>query len=366
MELSERIKQLSERIGKQIDFISTEEATKQAFIIPFIHMLGYDVFDPTEVVPEFIADVGIKKGEKIDYAVMKDGKPIMIFECKWCRADLGSAHSSQLFRYFSTLSARIAVLTNGIHYKFFTDLERPNILDEKPFLEINLLELDEMSLSELKKLTKSGFDIETLISTAKDLKYTGIIKNYLKRQLASVDPDFAKFLISQIYDGLKNQKTLDYFSPIVQKAFHQFLKDEFNAKIKTAFDSPAVEMNIESVTENVTDDNTLNEKKTIVETIEEKEGFLIVKSILREVIDVNRLYPRDALSYYAIFLDNNNRKPVCRLHFNSPTNKFLMLFDKGKDSEERVNISSLDDIYNFKDRLKETLKIYNTQAAEEV
>ncbi len=79
MDFIDRIRDLSTRIPKQLEHIQTEEATKNALIMPFISALGYNVFDPTEVVPEFTADVGIKKGEKVDYAIHLDGKPIMLF-----------------------------------------------------------------------------------------------------------------------------------------------------------------------------------------------------------------------------------------------------------------------------------------------
>jgi predicted type IV restriction endonuclease len=97
--------------------------------MPFISALGYDVFDPVEVIPEFTADVGIKKGEKVDYAIKQDGKIIMLFECKCCNGSLDDCHASQLYRYFSVTEARIAVLTDGIIYRFYTDIEQPNKMD---------------------------------------------------------------------------------------------------------------------------------------------------------------------------------------------------------------------------------------------
>jgi hypothetical protein len=123
--------------------IQTEEATKNAFILPFIGILGYDVFDPSEVVPEFTADVGTKKGEKVDYAIIRDKKVIMLFECKACDANLDESHASQLYRYFSVTESRIGVLTNGILYRFYTDLEEPNKMDSKPFMELNIIEIQE-------------------------------------------------------------------------------------------------------------------------------------------------------------------------------------------------------------------------------
>lgn len=152
MDFIDQLKALAAKVPALCDVLKTEEATKNALVMPFIQILGYDIFDPTEVVPEFVADVGIKKGEKVDYAIKKEGQIIMLFECKHCGGDLSIKHASQLFRYFSTTEAKIGVLTNGVIYRFFTDLEAPNKMDEKPFLEVDMLDLNETVVGELKKL----------------------------------------------------------------------------------------------------------------------------------------------------------------------------------------------------------------------
>ena len=162
-----------------MDHLETEEATKNALVMPFIRALGYDVFNPKEVVPEFTADVGTKKGEKVDYAVKVDEQPVMLFECKHAGANLSVNHASQLFRYFHVTDARIGVLTNGIVYRFFTDLEESNKMEERPFLEFDVLDYDEQQIEELKKLRKESFDLEEMLSTAHDLKYRKALKTYL-------------------------------------------------------------------------------------------------------------------------------------------------------------------------------------------
>lgn len=134
MDFKDQIKQLSERILKLKDNIQTEEATKNAFIMPFIQALGYDVFNPLEILPEYTCDIGIKKGEKIDYAVLKDEQPIILIECKHCDQNL-SLHDGQLLRYFHVSKAKFGILTNGINYRFYTDLVDANKMDEKPFFE---------------------------------------------------------------------------------------------------------------------------------------------------------------------------------------------------------------------------------------
>ena len=169
MDFNEKIKDFISRIEIIKDTLATEEATKTALIMPFFQLLDYDVFNPTEFIPEFTADIGVKKGEKVDYAIIRNGKPIIIIEAKSVTDKL-KKHDTQLMRYFSVTDAKFAILTNGINYKFFTDLEQPNMMDEKPFLEVNLLDIDDNEILQLKKFAKNTFNIETISSTASNLK----------------------------------------------------------------------------------------------------------------------------------------------------------------------------------------------------
>ena len=184
MDFIDQIRSLASRIVASKDMIQTEEATKNAMVMPLIQILGYNVFDPFEVTPELVADVGTKKGEKVDYAILRNGKPIILFECKKSDGDLNISHASQLFRYFTTTEARFGVLTNGLTYRFFTDLEQPNIMDEKPFFEFNLLDYKERDIEELRKFAKTSFNLEEIFATATELKYIRAIQNRLAGWLA--------------------------------------------------------------------------------------------------------------------------------------------------------------------------------------
>ncbi|OAN50866.1 type I restriction endonuclease [Magnetospirillum moscoviense] len=170
MDFSDKIAALAQRIAKQKDAIETEEATKTAFIMPFLRDLGYDVFDPHVVMPEFTADVGVKKGEKVDYAIKLDGKVVMLVECKPCKGALSTQHMSQLYRYFSVTEARFGILTNGIVYWFFTDLAEPNKMDAKPFFEFDMLNYRPAQVEELKKFATGNFDVATILETASILE----------------------------------------------------------------------------------------------------------------------------------------------------------------------------------------------------
>ena len=138
MDLAAKLAELHKRTLEHREVLLTEEAAKTALVMPFIQALGYDIFNPGEVIPEFTADVGIKKGEKVDYAICKDGKVTILVECKPASVELSINHASQLFRYFSVTEARLAILTNGVVYKFFSDIERPNKMDDKPFFTLTM------------------------------------------------------------------------------------------------------------------------------------------------------------------------------------------------------------------------------------
>ena len=355
MDFADQIKLLSNKIEKQKDSILTEEATKNAFVLPFISALGYDVFNPLEVIPELTADHGIKKGEKVDYAIANNGNIIMLFECKSVNTNLNDANMSQLFRYFSVTESRIGILTNGIDYKFFTDLEEPNKMDTKPFLEINFLNLTDASINELKKFSKTSFDLDKMISAATELKYTKEIKHIMSELLNNPDEEFVRLFASRVYSGMLTQKVRNQFSDIVKRALNQFINERLNDRLKSALtDEDPNEIETEDLQNTIDDKNDKNSH--IITTEEELQGFYIVKSILVGSVDLSRVYQRDTISYFGILLDDNNRKPLCRLHFNSPK-KYIGLFDEGK-KEQKVTIDSLDDIYKFADKIKTTLKLY--------
>ncbi|MBN8825486.1 MULTISPECIES: type I restriction endonuclease [unclassified Spirosoma] len=365
MDFKDQIKQLGDRVTRLKDSILTEEATKTALIMPFLTTLGYDVFDPFEVVPEFISDIGTKKGEKVDYAIMREinGKPepCMLIECKHWKQSL-TLHDNQLLRYFHVTKARFGILTNGIVYRFYTDLVEPNKMDEKPFLEINMLDLRDNQVEELKKFSKPYFDVETIISTASELKYTSEIRALIQQELSSPSDPFVRHFAKQVYGGQLTAKMMDYFTNLVRKSFQHTFSDQITDRLKSALDQEE-KVVLKPVTIESPNLPPAEEKKgsTIITTQEELEGFYIVRAILRNTIDANRIVHRDAQSYFAILLDDNNRKPICRLHLNG-SKKSITLFDENK-AEQRYEISSIDDIFLHSAALIKSLSAYEKPVA---
>ena len=225
MDFIDQIKQLTDRVIKLRDQITTEEATKNAFIMPLIQNLGYDVFNPLEVVPEFVADIGVKKGEKVDYAIMKDGTPILLIECKHWSETL-SNHDEQLLRYFTVTKAKFGILTNGIQYLFFTDLVTPNIMDKDPFFSFDITSIRDNEVEELKKFHKSYFQIETITSSASELKYSNLIKAIFDKEIKSPSEGLIRLFMGQVFEGKATEKNLAYFSEIVKKSIQQVISDQ--------------------------------------------------------------------------------------------------------------------------------------------
>lgn len=348
MEFQNKLKSLAERVIDVKENIQTEEATKNAFIMPFIQILGYDVFNPLEVVPEYTADMGIKKGEKVDYAIIQDDNPIILIECKHWKENL-DLHNSQLHRYFHATKARFGLLTNGLKYRFFTDLEEKNVMDTEAFLEFDIENIKENTINELKKFHKSSFDITKIVDSASELKYSTAIKNILLNEITDPSEEFVKFFTKRIYSGkVITKKVLDQFTIIVKKANNQALKDIVNDRLKSALHKEETIVAEEVQTEEVS---------KIITTEEELEAYYIVRSIARTKIDVTRIIARDTQSYYGILLDDNNRKPICRLHLNGGK-KYIGIFNQDK-KEEKILIDTIDDIYKYTNQILDALSMYN-------
>nr|DAU13069.1 MAG TPA: hypothetical protein [Caudoviricetes sp.] len=357
MDFIDQLKQFSTRIAKMKDSIQTEEATKTSMIMPFFQMLGYDVFNPLEFVPEYTADVGIKKGEKVDYAIMDDDQnPVILIEAKCHDEDLGK-HGSQLFRYFGTSSAKFGILTNGIIYRFYTDLESPNKMDDRPFLELNLLDIKDSLVPELKKFQKATFDLDTILTTASELKYNNQIKQFLAAQLENPSDEFVAYVLNNVYDGRKTQKIIEDFRGTVKKSFVQFINEQVNDRLKTALGSEDVDAStpIDFPSGTDTDETEPIPESKINTTQEELESFFIIKALVHDSLGSHELVHKDTESYFGVLLDGNTRKWVCRLQLDGK--KKLILPD---DNKKNVNfpLESIDDLYKYKEELESVIRRY--------
>ena len=363
MSMSEKLAGLAKKIISTRSSIQTEEATKNAFIMPFISgVLGYDVFDPAEVVPEFVADVGVKKGEKVDYAIFHDGAVQILIECKPIGAELDLKHASQLFRYFAVTSARIAILTNGQTYQVYTDGDLPNRMDDKPFLVFDLLDLDRGLLPEIQKLAKDSFDLDSVINAAQELKYIGGIRRVIAAESKEPTDEWIRYFIAKVYDGKATAKVVDQFRPLVVKALNQYIGSQVNDRLKTALGDEASEgggyesvVDAKQPTPAPAPTQTGAEPDSdIVTTEEELDGFNIVRAIAVSNVAPERVAYRDAKGYFAVLLDDNNRKPIIRLHLNGKTVKFVTTFEDDNQGT-RTDIASVVDIYQVADQIRRAI-----------
>ncbi|MBE8786529.1 type I restriction endonuclease [Enterococcus hirae] len=337
------LKQLGKRVVELKDSIGTEEATKTSLIMPFFAALGYDLFNPTEFVPEFTADVGIKKGEKVDYAIVLEGQPTILIEAKSINEQL-TKHDSQLFRYFGTTVSKFGILTNGEEYKFFTDLDEPNKMDLTPFLTVNITKIKDSQIPELAKFHKDNFDVDKITSSAAELKYLNSLKNYLSSELNDPTEDFVKYLLTEIYDGMKTKQTVEKFKPIIKKGLNQFIAERVNDKLSAALKTSVTVEDNETKSESNTTDETDNE---IVTTPEELEAYTICKVVLKDTIPLDRLFYRDNRSYFNILLDDNIRKWILRVRFN--TNG--MKIELNDENHTVYELKEPIDIYNYSNQI---------------
>lgn len=347
MTIEDSLRSIAEKVKTHSSSMATEEAVKTAVVLPFLRALGYDVFDPFEVIPEFTADAVGKKGEKVDYAISIDGEIRILIECKPISTNLEKKHLDQLFRYFTVTNAKFAILTNGRTFNFYTDLEAPNKLDTVPFLIFDITDVQQGMVAELRKFEKSAFDVSAILATAERLKYTSSVKQEISKLIEEPTDDFVRLVTRNVYEGKMTAPIRAMLNGVVKAAFREVIMDTMKSRITSAL-SETTEV-VAKIEEPVQDE------PEIVTTDEEREGYMIVKAIARDVIAAKRIVMRDAKSYCAVLVDNNNRKPLVRLHFNRSV-KYVGLFDG--EVEDRVIIDTLDQIYEYSERIRETARKY--------
>lgn len=311
MDFADKLKEFSKRVSKLKKNISTEEATKTSIVLPLFQLLGYDVFNPFEFVPEYTADTGTKKGEKVDYAIIKNTDPVIIIEVKPINTDLSTKHINQLFRYFTVTKARFGILTNGLIYKFYSDLEEPNKMDLTPFFEINLLDLKENSISELKKFQKENFDMKGILNSASELKYTSLLKNAIIEQFNDPSEQFVRALIKNIYSGVKTQAVIDKFKDLVIIAMNEYISELLNDKIQNAITS--------SVLQEPAEKQTLAEKEPTFLS-EEIETLDFIKKML----NIDNISYKKTSRYAYMHISDSQYKWICRISIRQDNKLFTL------------------------------------------
>lgn len=340
MDFIEKLTDFSDRIERIKGNIQTEEATKTSIILPFFQLLGYDVFNPYEFVPEYTADVGVKKGEKVDYAIIVNNEPLILIEAKSANTELSAKHINQLIRYFSVTKARFGILTNGITYQFYSDLEEHNKMDTTPFLEFDLSHIRKETVEELKRFRKEAFDVKSILNSASDLKYMTMVKNVIAEQFKNPSDQLVKVIINKnIYNGTKTQAILDKFKGIIQKAFDEYINDTITERLSTVISPDAILTPVSK------------EKNDMVVMPEEKEVLDFIKDMLET--DVNIKY-RKTSRYVYMQLGELSTKWICRVYIRKDQHLFTLHKFENTDYECEYYFDEIEQLEMIKDLIKDT------------
>ncbi|MGO1948022.1 MAG: type I restriction endonuclease [Mycobacteriaceae bacterium] len=356
MSIDQAVNALATKVRELKAIIETEESTKTAFIIPFISsVLGYDVTDPREVIPEYTADVGKKRGEKVDYAIKSGNDFRFLIECKKIGESLDLEHANQLVRYFNVTDTEFAILTNGEVYQFYAQLDAVNRMDERPFMTLDLASVDTRIFPHLEMCTKTQFDSETIAAGAEELKYVSELRKAIANELKEPSSDWVRLLASRVTSRRMTAANIELFTRLTTTASSQYLRDEANRRLRSAQEledpQPAV-----TEEEHFTPTSPASDSPSdgVITTEEEKQAHSIIKAIRCSEVPATDITMRDAKSYCAILYQDNNRKPIARLQFDRKTPR-IIVFDEDRN-ESAHDIDDVEGIYAYAGALRDRVK----------
>jgi predicted type IV restriction endonuclease len=368
MDLADHLSDIAHRAKNQIQHMETEESIKTSLVLPFIQALGYDVFNPLEVVPEFTADFGLKRGEKVDYALKAAGNVVMVMECKKAGMRLETQHAAQLYRYYSVSEAKFGVLTDGLRYLFYTDLDAPNVMDERPFFEFNLLRFDGADVARLKQFSRDIFDSHNIRTDATEMRTLKAVKSELLAELDSPSSEFVRMIASRVQPNQNVTAAIrEKFSELIKKVNQQISQEKAQELLSNASNSSnpaswnqAAPLDSGEDVKQTDEGDEADEmdaqvtERSIVTTVEEKEAFRIIQTIASEVTDPENIFMRDSLSYCGILFTDNNRKTIARLRLDKKKKPTISILLNGE--ETRYPVTRLTDILKVKEQLIQAIK----------
>lgn len=233
MTLFENLESIAHLVERNLPKMkNNEDATINVSVSPFIRALGYNTQDLDEVYPQY----PILNTDAVDYAILRDDAPVMFVEAKSASNKLQNKEWKQLFQYFNAeIGLRFGILTNGVEYRFYTDLKADNIMDKEPFLTLDLLNLDERLVAELEGFTKSSFDPGRIKAGAKKQ----VILRLLQREMDRPSDALVKHFARQVHSGRLSERDIPRYASFVKDAW-QNLVDQMNARhsqTKSDFDT---------------------------------------------------------------------------------------------------------------------------------
>ena len=330
-----------------------EEATKMAMIAPVLNALDYNVFNPLEVAPEYTADFGSRRGEAVDYAILMDGAPRIVIECKAMGVAIEKEQLvNQLTRYYAAVHPKVGILTNGADWALYTDVDQSNVMDDQPFLRFNMLTGDaERIARDMALFAKGAFSVSEVGDAARDMKYVRALKERLLSDLNAPSEDYLKYLASAIV-GNRRANTIESLRPLVRRSFNEVVNDKINARLQGAMMQEPPENQPEPPVEIVSADGN-----GIFTTEEELRGLEIVREILADSIDPERIEYRDYKTNFQIKLKDSNETLV-RLYFGKNVKRAA--FGKsdgalGFTSDHKIEIESVESLADHADEIRQAL-----------
>lgn len=331
--LLEKLIEHAQHIKEVSKYCTTEETTKQALIIPMLNILGFKTHNPKMVKAEYISDfMGAKSGERVDYALFCDDIPVMFIEAKAISQDVDQ-HCPQLARYFNaTPEVTIAAITNGIEWRFFTDLTHKNVMDKTPFLSVNLLEPTLEMAENLFRFQYKQFKPDALRVLAEETIYLDMFSISVKESLKKVDDDFVRFIANKSKVNRQlSQKFVDQISPIVKKAVQKAMSEMVINSLTEQ--QPKENEASDDVYAPIVDPNNPN----IITTYNERKIFEYTKSILGDESDI---IAKDTASYYSILYQGKVNRWLFRYN-DKQVQSIILPFDLSNKVKQEIKRAGL-------------------------
>ncbi|MBH8564300.1 restriction endonuclease subunit R [Nostoc sp. CENA67] len=388
MGFTEDIAKLSEHVRNKADKGLNEQATKMALILPFLKAIGYDVFDASEVMPEYVADFATKQPgplKKVDFALAINGNVVMLLEAKAC-GQKAEAHDGQLRYYFNSLVAtKVGIVTNGIVYRFFTDLRAVHVMDNEPFFTFNILEYDSKDIDNLKFFHRDNFDVAAIVRHAEEMLYVNGMTQLVGNLLRSSSDEFIRFLVSELrasdpkyeFKGNISPAVINKFKPIVKKSIQGSLLELMTSSLNREMEQP-VEVEVEQEIEEEEKQQEPQESR-IVTTAEEITAFEKIKTITQASTSYNfEVKYKDTASYFGInlgrstwwflrlYLSSQKKSIITRLNVDevkslAPNFEVQEVPASLGDAASKVIIASVNDIDKLASLI---LRCYEAEAAK--
>lgn len=321
-----------------VQHLDTEESTKTALIMPFLMELGYNVFNPQEVIPEFTADIAKRNGEKVDFAIKINEKVSIIIEAKKVTENL-SNHSKQLARYYVNTEAKIAILTNGLEYWFYTDLDKVNIMDAEPFFKINLTSITEAEIIQLQDFTKDKFDETRLYGHAEKSRKQKRIATTIVNQFRNPDDEFVKIIMKDIQENTDNEEIVNNYKELIVKSYDDIMNKEMLTRM---FPNQQLDIDLDII-------NKEKCKREVLTTENELAIYHYIQTLFKmnDYIDIDKLSWRDNASYFNIVYDNKITKWIIRVY----DKKDLKIVIHNENEDITIVLNHPIDILDYEDNI---------------